>query len=53
MRDEVEVREVDGRDNEGDEGIAAVVFGVGEDGDIGLDELELWESQLAIASDYP
>lgn len=41
MRDEVEMREVDGGNDERDEGIAAVVFGVGEDGDVGLDELEL------------
>jgi hypothetical protein len=39
--DEVEMGEVDGGDDEGDEGIAAIVFGVGEDGDVGLDELHL------------
>jgi hypothetical protein len=36
--DEVEVRQVDGGHDERDEGIAAVVFGVGEDGDFGLEE---------------
>ena len=40
--DEVEVREVDGGDDEGDEGIATVVFRVGEDGDFGLGEFDLW-----------
>lgn len=38
VRDEVEVRQVDGGHDEGDEGIAAVVFGVGEDGDFSLEE---------------
>lgn len=45
--DEVEVGEVDGRDDEGDEGVAAVVFGVGEDGDVGLDELEFWGGRFS------
>lgn len=36
--DEVEVRQVDGGHDERDEGIAAVVFGVGEDGDFSLEE---------------
>lgn len=36
--DEVEVRQVDGGHDERDEGVAAVVFGVGEDGDFGLEE---------------
>lgn len=39
--DEVEMGEVHGGDDEGNEGIAAVVLGVGEDGDVGLDELHL------------
>lgn len=38
MGDEVEVRQVDGGHDEGHEGIAAVVFSVGEDGDFGLEE---------------
>lgn len=38
VRDQVEVRQVDGRDDERDEGVAAVIFGVGEDGDFGLEE---------------
>lgn len=41
VRDEVEVREVDGRYDERDKRVAAVVFGVGEDGDLGLEELLL------------
>lgn len=54
MRNEVEMREVDGRNDERNERIAAVVLCVGEDGDVGLDELELCgESQLAIASNHP
>lgn len=36
--DEVEVRQVDGGHDERDEGVAAVVFGVGEDGDFGLEK---------------
>lgn len=36
--DEVEVRQVDGGHDERHEGIAAVVFGVGEDGDFSLEE---------------
>lgn len=36
MGDEVEMGEVDGWYDEGHEGVAAVVFGVGEDGDFGL-----------------
>lgn len=39
MGDEVEMGQVDGRDDEGNEGIAAVVFGIGEDGDFRLEEL--------------
>ena len=39
--DEVEMREVDGGHDEGHEGVAAVVFGVGEDGDVGLDKFHL------------
>ena len=35
VRDEGEVGEVDGGDYEGYEGILAVVFGVGEDGEAG------------------
>lgn len=31
--------EVDGGNDEGDEGIAAVVFGVGKDGDFSLEKL--------------
>lgn len=41
VRDEVEMRKVDSGNDERDEGIASVVLCVGEDGDIGLDELEL------------
>lgn len=33
-----EVVEVYGGDDEGDEGVAAVVFGVGEDGQVGFEE---------------
>jgi hypothetical protein len=36
--DEGEVGEVDGRDYEGDEGVAAVVFGVGKDDELGSSE---------------
>ena len=38
VRDERQVREVDGRDHEGDEGVLAVVLGVGEDGNSGGSE---------------
>lgn len=41
VRDQVEMGEVDGGDNEGDERIATVVLSVGEDGDFGLEELLL------------
>lgn len=41
VRDKVQMRQVDGRHDEGHEGIAAVVFGVGEDGDLGLEEFHL------------
>lgn len=41
VRYQVQVGQVDGRHDEGDEGVAAVVFGVGEDGDFGLEELHL------------
>lgn len=36
------MREIDGRYDERDERVAAVVFGVGEDGDFGLEELLLF-----------
>lgn len=36
--DEVEVGEVDGRHDKGNERIATVVLGVGEDGDFGVQE---------------
>lgn len=39
--DEVEVGEVHGGDDEGDEGVAAVVLCVGEDGEVGLEEFHL------------
>lgn len=42
VRNEVEVRQVDRGDDEGHEGILAVVFGVGEDGDFGLEEFHFW-----------
>lgn len=41
MRDEIEMGEVDGGNDERHERIATVVLCVGEDRDIGLDELEL------------
>lgn len=46
--DEVEVGEVDGRDDEGDEGVATVVFGVGEDGEVGLEELGLCQERGSV-----
>lgn len=46
--DEVEVREVDGGHDERDEGIAAVVFGVGEDGDFGLEEGHFWFCSVSL-----
>lgn len=48
--DEVKVGEVDGRHDEGHDGIAAVVLGVGEDGNVGLEELGLWEGGGGIVS---
>lgn len=41
---------IDGRDDEGDEGIAAVVFSVGEDGDFGLEEFLFCYGVLATKS---
>ena len=41
VRDEVQMVEVDSRDDEGHERIASVVLGVGEDGDVGVLELLL------------
>lgn len=35
------MRKVDGGDDERDKRVAAVVFGVGEDGDLGLEEFHL------------
>lgn len=43
VRDEVEVGEVDGGDDERHEGIAAVVLGVGEDGNLSLEEFHLYK----------
>jgi hypothetical protein len=45
MGDELEMGWVDGGDDEGDERVFAVVFGVGEDGDFGFDELHFYDSQ--------
>lgn len=43
--DEVEVRQVDRRHDEGHQRVAAVVLGVGEDGEVGLEELHLFTSR--------
>ena len=41
VRDEVEVREVDGGNNERNDGVATVVLGVRKDGDLGFEKLVL------------
>ena len=41
VRDQVQVRQVDGGHHERHQGVAAVVLGVGEDGEVGLVELLL------------
>lgn len=48
VRDQVHVREVDGRDDEGDDGVLAMVAGVGEDGEIRLLELGFCGCQLRL-----
>lgn len=42
VRDQVEMGEVDSRDNERDERVAAVVFGVGEGGNVGFEKGHFW-----------
>jgi len=40
--DEGEMMEIDGGDDEGDEGVFAVGFCVGEGGDVGEEEFHFW-----------
>lgn len=37
------MRQVDGWDDEGHEGVATVVLRVGEDGEVGFEEFHFWE----------
>jgi hypothetical protein len=46
VRDEIQVMGVDGRDDERNKGVLAIVLGVGEHRDFGLDEFHLCEGQL-------
>jgi hypothetical protein len=48
MRDHVEVGRVDERDNEWDDGIATVVFGVGKDDELGRSECEFCPSASVV-----
>jgi len=48
--DEVEVGEVDGRDDKRDEGVTAVIFGIREDGEVGLEKLGLWGQEVSSCS---